>query len=181
VEDHRKKGIEKAMLGFSQKKLDEYNPKPIKMHHRINKTPEETLVVQPLLKYMKGRGWKPKRYESKYIWSEKHDRFVNAGVKKGTSDLGFTDSFGHSCWCECKAPGRRSDFLKNQSQVDFTNGQINSNAFACVSDCIENFIETYDAWLELRLKSQIKLARLYLIYRLPKPKKTTTEDDLWSS
>jgi len=160
--DHKK-----ATRSAVEKYIARQEPKPPKTR-RKNEKPELKLTQEPCLKWLRENGFRAKINESKYKYNYEVGKWLAAGIRKGTPDLNATDQYGHSCWIECKAPGKIATINKNLAQRRFLEFEIKHGAFACVVDSVERLETIYNNWIDLRMDGFFRLAKDYLMNMLPK-------------
>lgn len=153
-QSEQRQRIEQAVGKFCKKEMRKLKPKK-----KYGK-PEE-LVVEQLMGWYRLNGFFMKRYESKAkrignVWRQ-------AGLDKGTPDLGGVCPKGYAHWCEVKAPGYRSRV--SEEQYAFLCDVIKRGGFGCVADSVDYMIELYDKYIALDL---IEERRRLLYKAMPK-------------
>lgn len=128
-----------------------------------NSKPEEIFKRQ-ILAYLLRNGFDIDVIESKAVYSQRLRRYMHSQATPGMSDLVGNDPNGHACFIELKAPKKRSTLRDNQRM--FLMRKIESNAFACVVDSIEMFVQFYSDWKHYKSKDEFQ-ARQFLINMLP--------------
>jgi len=162
---NRKKETEAALHRYYER----IAPKPPKPK-RKNSKPELKLTQEPCIAWLKANGFRVKVNESKYKYNEAKGKWLSAGIRKGTPDLNATDQYGHSCWIECKAPGKLATINKREDQRRFIEKEAKHGAFACVVDSVVRLAQIYSHWLSLRQNGKFNESKTYLLSTLPKQK-----------
>ena len=128
-----------------------------------NSKPEEIFKKQ-ILAYLLRNGFDIDVIESKAVYSQKLRRYMHSQATPGMSDLIGNDPSGHACFIELKAPKKLKTLRENQRM--FLVRKIESNAFACVVDSIEMFVQIYSDWKHYKLQGEFE-ARQFLLNMLP--------------
>lgn len=156
------KRVQKAVLAFEKRKAQEEarTQKPKKK----NKSPERDLQ-KIILAHLNTHRWVVYSIEAKAVYSKSAGRYLNSQTTPGLADVVGSTPNGESCFLELKAPGRRSK-LEDHQRAHLIKA-IKSNAFAGCFDSLENILQTYSQWSDLKSLHSLEAAKTFLLNHLP--------------
>lgn len=111
--------------------------------------------------------------EAKAAYSPSAGMYLNSPTEPGFSDICADTPWGHSCYIELKALGKRSTLSINQRL--FLERKIKKGCFAVVTDSVKHLETNYIKWKQLYRNNGPKAAKEFLMSLLPKKKEYKNE------
>jgi hypothetical protein len=155
-----KKRIEQSILKFNS------NLVSVKSDRRQKNQKPEKEVQKKIIPLLKTLGIFANVVESKAVFSASSGRYISGQASAGFPDIVGINPAGFFVAVELKAPGKRSSLKSHQRE--FLLQVIALNGFACCTDSPENFLQTYNSWLN----SPSEMRKDLLISSLPKVPKS---------